>query len=137
MYRFRGQGFSDCLNGQASLESCTKKTKIPDCFVMGAGSKKLSKQIMFDPDIAGEFFKVIRNDFRFASIDLPSLHEPSFVDSILPYLDGVVMVARYGIRKDQLETAQQQIKKSGGKLLAVVMTGNDDKLPGWVPKFLG
>ena len=137
MYRCSGKGLTDCLSGQASMEECVKKTKIPECFVMGAGNKKLSKQIMFDPDVASDFFNIIRNEFRFSTFDLPSLHEPSFVDSIVPYLDGVVLVARYGIRKDQLESAQGVIRKAGGRLLAAVMTGNDDKLPGWVPKYFG
>ena len=137
MYRCGGQGFGECLNGQASLDSCVKPTKIPQCFVLGAGDRKLTNQIMFAPEIAGEFFKVVRNDFRFSVLDLPALNEPSFVDSILSFLDGVVLVARYGARKEDMEATQQLLNKSGVDLVAVVMTGNDDKLPRWVPRCFG
>ena len=137
MYRIRNKGLAECLNGQASLEQCTKETKVSNCFVMGAGDRKLSRQIMFDPDIAGGFFKVVRNDFRFTVMDLPALNEPSYVESILPFLDAVVLVARYGVRREQLEFTQQLLNKSRVDLAAVVMTGNDDKLPGWVPQFFG
>ena len=136
LYRCTGNGLGDCLNGQASLEQSIKKTKVPGFFALGAGKNKLSKQILFDPDIAGEFFKMVRNDFRFSVIDLPVFNEPSLVESIIPKLDGVVMVARYGARKDQLAKMQNNIRNSGGELLGIVMTGNEDKLPGWLPKFL-
>ncbi|MEM9411268.1 MAG: hypothetical protein AAGA30_09160, partial [Planctomycetota bacterium] len=99
IYRCSGSGLSDCLNGQADLENSVYKTKIPGFFTMGAGETKLSKQILFDPEIGREFFKLLRNDFRLSIIDFAAFDEPSVTDSILPCLDGVIVVARYGTRK--------------------------------------
>ncbi len=136
MYRCTGQGLGECINGQAAIDNCVKKTNIPGFNTLGAGRNKLSKQILLDPEYSTEFFKVVRNDFKFTVVDLPATREPSVVESIVPQLDGVLLVARYGARKEQLAAMQAKVRNAGGQVYGIVMTGNEQKLPGWLPKFL-
>lgn len=137
MYRCTGHGLGECINGQAEIDSCVKKTNIRGFHVLGTGKKKLSKQILLDPEFSSDFFKIIRNDFRFSVIDLPASSEHSLVESILPMLDGVVLVARYGARREQLAKMQAKVNSAGGQVYGVVMTGDEFKLPRWLPNFLG
>lgn len=137
MYRCGGQGLGECINGQAELDRCVKSTNIRGFNVLGAGKKKLAKQILLDREFSDDFFKIVRNDYRFSVVDLPAIREHSLVESILPMLDGVVLVARYGVRRNQLAQMQAKVDNAGGQVYGVVMTGDEYKLPRWLPKFLG
>jgi Mrp family chromosome partitioning ATPase len=135
LFRCSGQGLAECINGQAFLNQCLKKTDFPELCALGCGRGRLSRQVA-DSAVAAEFFKELRSDIAFTVVDLPPLSEPSLAESLLPHLDGVIMVARYGTRKDRLAETNRMIRVGGGKVLAVVMTGNQQKLPAWLPGFL-
>ncbi len=137
LYRHRGLGFAECMNGQAVLNDCVSSTKVQGLNALGAGKASVAKQMIFDQDLGSDFFKIVKHEYRFSVVDLPNIREPSIHASILPHLDGIVLVARYGIRKELLVQTQNKIVASGGNLLGVVMNGNQEKLPRWLPKFLG
>lgn len=135
IYRTGSNGLSECLSGQSTLEKCTKPTKIENLSVMGLGQIKVARQLVIATQPTIEFFDELRDSYRLSIIDLPSIHEPSLADAFLPHLDGVLIVARYGTRKEKLATLQQHIRDSGGKIVGSVMTGTESKLPAWLNRF--
>lgn len=136
LYRCNGDGFGECFTGAANIEQCVKKSKVPNLSVLGTGKAKLARQIVVDSEVIGNFFKAIRSNFRFSVLDLPTTGDPSAIDGMMQYMDGVFVVASYGSRKRELQQLQQSIVEMGGNVLGIIMTGDESKVPSWVPGFL-
>ena len=136
MYRCTGEGFGECYFGNRAIEQCAKSTNIANLNVLGIGKSKLARQIVVDSDVVSNFFKNLRNSFRYSVLDLPVAGEPSAVDGMLQFMDGVFIVASYGMRKRNLEDLKNKIVQHGGRVLGIVMTGDESKVPGWLPRFL-
>lgn len=136
MYRCTGQGFGECYSGEANIEQCVRKTNITGLNVLGTGITRLARQIVVDPEISGSFFKDIRSNYRFCVLDCPKTGDPSAIDGMISDMDGILLVANYGIGKRELQEAQNHIVERGGNILGIIMTGDESRLPNWLPGFL-
>lgn len=135
MYRCDDVGLCECFQGTAAIEECVKSTKIENMSALGLGKAKLAKQIVMNTDNINEFFVAQRRDYRFSVYDLPVLDEPSIANILLRHLDGILIVAKYGSRKEHIQRLQKQIEDNGSQVLGVVMTGQESKLPRWLSYF--
>jgi Mrp family chromosome partitioning ATPase len=135
VYRTGNKGLSDCLTGQSTLASCTRPTKIENLSVLGLGQRKTARQLVIATQPTIEFLDDLREAYRLSIIDLPPINEPSLADAFLPHLDGVLVVARYGTRREKLQALRDRVHVSGGKIVGAVMTGTESKLPGWLNRF--
>lgn len=131
-YRASGPGLSDCLSGATKLQNCLRPTKIPNMNVLGLGQTGLARQIVIGTDEVHDFFVHVRENFKLSVLELPSFDEPSFANAMLPHLDGVLIVARYGSLKDQFVKLSDAIEDGGSKVAGIVMTGQESKLPHWL-----
>lgn len=136
MYRATGNGFGECYGGTASIGQCVRKTNVTNLNVLGIGKSKLARQIIVDLDVISNFVKEMRNSFRFSVLDLPTKSDASAMDGLIPHLDGVFIVSNYGTHKRVLEETITSITEVGGRVLGIVMTGDESKVPRWVPSFL-
>ena len=135
VYRTGNQGLSECLSGRSTLGKCVRNTKVDNLSVLGVGQVKIARQLVMATQPTIDFIDELRDSYRLSILDLPSIHEPSLADVFLPHLDGVLIVAQYGARKEKLEELHQYVQDSGGKILGSVMTGNESKLPRWLSRF--
>ena len=135
VYRTGNKGLSECLTGRSTLTECTRPTKVENLSVLGLGQRKTAQQLVIATQSTIEFLDELRDSYRLSIVDLPPMHEPSLADALLPHLDGVLVVARYGSRREKLKALQDHINTSGGKIVGTVMTGTESKLPGWLSRF--
>ena len=136
VYRCTGEGFGECVLGNKNIEQCARNTNIPNLNVLGTGKAKIARQIVVDGDVIGNFFKAIRSSYRYSVLDLPVVGAPSSIDGMLQYMDGIFIVASYGTRKSELKELQDTIVDLGGRVLGIVMTGDESRVPRWLPSFL-
>ncbi len=135
LYRCGGPGISECLTGEKTVEACVEKTKIKGMHVLGLGDRELARQLVLDPQCLNGFINEIREQYRLAVIDFPPMNKPSQADLLISYLDGVLLVTRYGTKKDQLAEFQADVQSAGSKVLGIVMTGGRSPLPKWLQRF--
>jgi Mrp family chromosome partitioning ATPase len=135
MHRATGKGVSDCLTGRALLDECVKKTKHEGLHVLGLGQAKLAQQIVMGGPASDRFFEAVRERYQLVVVDLPVMNEPCIANAFLPQLDGVMLVGKYGMKKDLVKQLQQTITNYGGKVLGAVMTGQESKLPNWLSRW--
>jgi Mrp family chromosome partitioning ATPase len=136
IYRTGKKGLTECLIGRARMQECVKPTKVDNLSVLGIGQTKIAKQLVMATQPSIELLEQFRESYQLTIIDLPAINEPSLADAFMPHLDGVVLVARYGVKKEKLQALQEHIRDSGGKIVGAVMTGKESKLPKWLSRFL-
>lgn len=134
-FRTGRKGLSECLSGRSTLAQSVKPTKVDDLSVLGLGQQKSMRRLMVATEPMIEFLDELRDSYRLSIFDFPAMSEPSLADAFLPHLDGVLLVARYGSRKEKIRTLQKHVLDSGGKIVGTVMTGNESKLPKWLSRF--
>lgn len=135
LYSSNGPGLSECLVGSDLPDNCIHSTKVSGMDVLGLGQSKLAKQIVMSSPAVTESFEAIREKYRFTVVDLPVFGEPSLANALIPQLDGVLAVARYGVQRSKLEAMQEAIRENGGNVIGVIMTGTESRLPAWLARF--
>lgn len=130
-FRCKGPGLSECLSAELTLDKCVHRTKVKGLSVLGLGDRHSARSVGLHPELVAE----VRNDYRFSVIDLPTLTGPSQLDTFVPQLNGILLVASYGTKASKLKELKNRIVSDGGEVLGVIMTGNETSIPRWLRRF--
>lgn len=119
-------GLSECLSGQAEMESAVQQTDVPGLFIMFAGSG------VSDPSklLGGERFKKLLSKLKealdYIIVDTASLGRVIDCAAAAPALDGVLIVMDAANSRCKLERrVKKQLERAGCRILGVVLNRVD------------
>lgn len=119
-------GMSHCLTGQAVLNETMLETDLPGLFVVLAGQRVPNSAELLGGKNFQKMLAALRNVFDYIIVDAAPLGQVIDCAVIAPEMDGVVMVvdATNNSYKQELRV-KNQLEKSGGKILGVVLNRVD------------
>ena len=117
-------GLTNVLSGFNSLEEVIHKEVFKGLDVLCAGTISPNPSELVASEELAELLEKLKADYNFIILDTPPVNIVSDALTLMPYVDGVVMIARpnYTARKE-LQNAIGQINLVGGKILGVVANG--------------
>ena len=120
--RERIVGLSHFLSGQANLEDTLCQTDVPGFFILFAGARvPNSSELLGSPNFR-KMIPALKNVFDYVIVDAAPLGLVIDAAVMAPVLDGAVLVIDSTKNSYRLERRiLQQLKKSGGKVLGVVL----------------
>jgi len=124
--RSREPGLSDWLQGRSSWQEALRPSGVPNLDVVHAGAKVENPAALLDSDRVTALLATLREEYDRVLVDMPPVLAVSDTATVLPRLDGVLLVAR--ARKCDVETliaAREQVRRVGANLLGVVFNAFD------------
>jgi len=117
-------GITNILSGFNSLEEVIHKDVFKGLDVICAGTLSPNPAEIVASEELAALLEQLKADYDFIILDTPPVNVVSDALTVIPYVDGVVMVARpnYTARKE-LQNAIGKINMVGGKILGVVANG--------------
>ena len=129
-------GMADILGGQIGWQGGGCPTRLPNLFVLPAGTPfENPSRLLRSPRMA-DFVALARQRYGFVIFDLPALSQTSDAAVLAALTDGVVLVVRAG-RTDQRAVARAARQFAPANLLGVVLNGARPAVPDVVSRMLG
>lgn len=128
--RTRGkvQGLTHYLSGMANVAELLCQTDIPGLFVMFAGARVPNAAEALGSKNFKRLIPALKESFDYIIVDGAPIGQVIDTAIIAPELDGVVMVIDATKNSYKLERrVKNQLEKSGGKVLGVVLNRVDFK----------
>ena len=128
-------GFEACLSGRQDVESSSRETELHGLSILGRrrGCSRRHRTSSVD---AGRFVDHVRRQYRLTILDLPVLTDPASEDVFLSRIDGLFLVAPYGVRRSRLAALRSHFGNEGVRLLGAVMVGDPSPLPNWLQRLV-
>lgn len=122
----RVKGLSHYLTGMAELDELIYPTDMPELSVIVSGPHVPNAAELLGSNTFRELIPLLRERFDYVIVDTPPLGQVIDCAVIAPELDGVVLVidTTHNSRRQE-RRLQQQLEKTGGKLLGVVLNRVD------------
>jgi Mrp family chromosome partitioning ATPase len=139
LYKFFGigeaGGLSDWLGGGSRLRIVRGAALVPNLFVIPAGTAQTEPARFFYQLVDRNVFEGLRGLFGNVVIDLPPMLHISYSSLACALADRLLIVARSRLTQTaDLETMVTRIGRN--RLSGVVLTGAEDKIPGWLRNYL-
>jgi Mrp family chromosome partitioning ATPase len=139
LYKFFGiseaGGLSDWLGGNSRLRIVRGAALVPNLFVIPSGTAQAEPARFFYQLVDRNVFEGLRGTFGNVVIDLPPMLHISYGSLACALADRLLIVARSRLTQTaDLETMVTRIGKE--RLSGVVLTGAEDRIPGWLRNFL-
>lgn len=120
------EGLSHYLCGQANASELIRETDLPGFYIMFAGARVPNSAELLGSDNFAKLITALKDTFDYVIVDTAPLGQVIDCAVIAPYLDGVVMVVDATRNSYKLERrVKNQLEKSGGKILGVVLNQVD------------
>jgi Mrp family chromosome partitioning ATPase len=139
LYKFFGireaGGLSDWLGGGSRLRIVRGAALVPNMFVIPSGTAQSEPARFLYQLVVRNVFEGLRGLFGNVVIDLPPILHISYGSLACALADRLLIVARSRLTQTaDLETMVTRIGKD--RLSGVVLTGAEDRIPGWLRTFL-
>lgn len=122
------EGLSHYLSGMANAGDLIYETDIPEFYVMLAGVRVPNSAEILGSERFKRLIPALKDTFDYIIVDAPPLGQVIDCAIMAPELDGVLMVIDVTQNSYKLERRiKQQLEKSGGKILGVVLNRVDFK----------
>lgn len=117
-------GLTNILSGFNSAEEVIHKEVFQGLDVLCAGTISPNPAELVASEEMANLLEKLKADYDYVLLDTPPINVISDALTLMPYVDGTVMVVRpnYTARKD-LQNAIEKINMVGGKILGVVANG--------------
>lgn len=126
--RVRGKvdGLSHFLSGMANANELLNETDVPGLYIMFAGARVPNAAELLGHDSFAKLISALKGAFDYVIVDAAPLGQVIDCAVMSPALDGVLMVVDVTHNSYKLERRmKQQLEKSGGKILGVVLNRVD------------
>lgn len=121
-------GLSHYLSGMAKVSESICETDLPGFYVMFAGVRVPNAAEVLGSARFKKMIPALKNTFDYIIVDAAPLGQVIDCAIMAPELDGVLMVVDVTKNSYKLERRiKQQLEKSGGKILGVVLNRVDFK----------
>jgi capsular exopolysaccharide synthesis family protein len=129
-------GMADILGGQIGWQGGGWPTRLPNLFVLPAGTPSENPSRLLRSPRMAAFVELARQHYGFVIFDLPALSQTSDAAVLAALTDGVVLVVRAG-RTDQRAVARTARQFAEANLLGVVLNGARRAVPDVITRMLG
>lgn len=126
--RVRGkvEGLSHFLSGMVNANEIIRETDVPGLYLMFAGARVPNAAELLGQESFGKLVRALRDTFDYVIVDAAPLGQVIDCAVMAPVLDGVLMVVDTTHNSYKLERRmKQQLEKSGGKILGVILNRVD------------
>lgn len=121
-------GLSHYLSGLANVNEILNKTDVPGFYIMFAGKRVPNSAELLGSDSFERMIPALKDVFDYVIVDAAPLGLVIDAAIMAPKLDGAIMVIDSTNNSYKLERRiQNQLEKSGGKILGVVLNRVDFK----------
>lgn len=121
-------GLSHYLSGMANVNELLCETDVPGLYIMFAGVRVPNAAELLGSESFKKLIPALKEVFDYVIVDAAPLGQVIDCAVMAPELDGVVMVIDTTHNSYKLERRiQNQLEKSGGKILGVVLNRVDFK----------
>jgi capsular exopolysaccharide synthesis family protein len=115
-------GLHECLSGEAKYATSIQQSPMDGFYFLPAGDCENRSAGLLGGSAFGELLIQLRREFGWIVIDSPAALRVSDAAVLAEYCDGIVVVARSGVAKQQdLKLVCEQFEES--KILGVVLNG--------------
>jgi capsular exopolysaccharide synthesis family protein len=122
--------------GQESIEQAIRATRVPNLFVMPAGTLPPNPAELLGQNQTAALLAQLANEFDMVLIDSSPVAAAADAIILATLADGVLMVVRAGeTDRSAAQYALQQIERVGGKIVGAVLNDPDAKLPRYGQKY--
>ena len=122
------EGLSHYLSGMANVNELLHETDVPGLYIMFAGVRVPNAAELLGNDGFKRLIPALKEAFDYVIVDAAPLGQVIDCAVMAPELDGTVMVIDATHNSYKLERRiQNQLEKSGGKILGVVLNRVDFK----------
>lgn len=137
--RSKMEGLSHYLSGLSGVSDLLRETDIPGLYLMLAGVRVPNSTELLGSDNFARLIPALREVFDYVIIDTAPVGQVIDCALMAPHMDGVVMVIDATRNSHKLERrVKNQLEKSGGKILGVVLNQVDMSLErGYYGKYYG
>lgn len=126
--RGKVKGLSHYLAGQANVDELLNKTDVPGFYIMFAGARVPNSSELLGSENFQRMIPPLKDVFDYIIMDAAPLGLVIDAAVMAPVVDGVLMVIDSTNNSYRMERRiQQQLEKSGGKILGVVLNRVDFK----------
>lgn len=125
------KGFTNCLMMEATLGRVLQKAipELGNLDVLTSGPIPPNPAEMLNSQRVREFWPMLLDQYDFVLVDAPPVLAVADASILASQMDGVIMVARYGVtRKEQVQQTREVFQKANAKLIGVVL--NQAKMSG-------
>lgn len=123
------EGLSHYLTGQANVSDLLCETDMPGMYIMFAGTRVPNSTELLGSENFAKLIPALKEAFDYVIVDTAPLGQVIDCAVMAPHLDGVVMLIDATRNSNKLERrVKNQIEKSGGKILGVVLNQVDTSL---------
>ena len=127
--RSKVEGLSHYLSGLANVSELLHETDMPGLYIMFAGVRVLNSTELLGNENFARLIPALKEVFDYIIVDTAPLGQVIDCAVMAPHLDGVVMLIDATRNSNKLERrVKNQIEKSGGKILGVVLNQVDTSL---------
>ena len=126
--RVRGkvEGLSHFLSGLVNANEIIRETDVPGLYLMFAGARVPNAAELLGQESFGKLIRALRDTFDYVIVDAAPLGQVIDCAVMSPVLDGVMLVVDTTHNSYKLERRmKQQLEKSGGKILGVILNRVD------------
>lgn len=128
-------GLTDCLLGEAPVESAVQPTALPHLFIMTAGVFNQDPLFILGKEDLRQLLRVLRSRYRYIVLDMPAILEREEAGRLVELADRVILVVSAG--KTAREVTEQGAAAIGrDKLMGVVLNRAQPAAPRWLTRIL-
>lgn len=124
--RTKVEGLSHYLSGLANVSELLRETDIPGLYIMFAGTRVPNSTELLGSENFARLIPALKEVFDYVVVDTAPVGQVIDCALMAPKMDGVVMVVDATRNSYKLERrVKNQLEKSGGKILGVVLNQVD------------
>lgn len=121
-------GLSHYLSGMANVNETLNETDVPGLYIMFAGTRVPNAAELLGGNRFKKLISALKDTFDYVIVDAAPLGQVIDCAVMAPELDGTIIVVDTTYNSYKLERRiQNQLEKSGGKILGVVLNRVDFK----------
>lgn len=123
-------GVTDIIDGTVKAEDAFKSTKIPDLWILTAGTLKHNPTELFESDKVIEAIEKVKFYFDLVFVDCAPIIPVSDPVVLGPNMDGLLLVVKAGsTQKEVIKRAADIISKTDANIVGVVLNNVSGVLP--------
>lgn len=116
------RGLTNHLVKQLPLEAAVHKDVVDNLSVLTSGPVPPNPAELLNSQRVRAFWPVLLEQYDYVLVDAPPVLAVTDASILAPQLDGVIMVARYGVtRKEQVQETRDQFMKANANIIGVVL----------------
>ncbi len=136
--RNKVEGLSHYLSGLSNVRDLLHETDIPGLYIMLAGMRAPNSTELLGSENFARLIPALKDAFDYVIVDTAPVGQVIDCALMAPHLDGVAIVVDATQNSYKLERrVKNQLERSGGKVLGVILNQADTSVGGYYGHYYG